>query len=410
MTKRKRRQTDKRQQASKRREGSERSRSQLRSYIVNDMGYELGEYPSSEALRANPNTRSLTDATFDNIKHANLFFGLINLSSRIVDHINRIDHGVPYAADDLAVCLRVLLRRGQGSGVLFSAIEEFSVDEPTIVCSRPATTDATIGIGLIPLVEIYDGFAGDPTIGAGPLTDWFGVGNAISYRDLDVKQHIYTWNEFVGHYANRLGGAHLDPRGVPEYIQRLDWCGAASLAMSGYLLRRLGIQAWYLIQEVLHDIADKLGVVDSGEFAAIGSSDEGFDLLEELGTLVLFNASEDMMNLVWHVDDKSDLNNLRLWFGDTVWDYSYTTKSGLSVEKHANPISKYIYQSSRLPLYPSQHIDGVHIGRPISRLHIIRTLSDLRNNRPFKFPEDYDSYRPARHWGAIYTDDFAGDR
>jgi hypothetical protein len=27
-------------------------------------------------------------------------------------------------------------------------------------------------IGLIPLVETYDGFAGDPTIGAGPHTDW----------------------------------------------------------------------------------------------------------------------------------------------------------------------------------------------------------------------------------------------
>jgi len=73
------------------------------------------------------------------------------MTSRLRDHIERIDEGAPHAIDDLAVVLRALVCSGRGNRVLMRLNESTGRAIPMVLVSRPAPADAdvffAVGVG-----------------------------------------------------------------------------------------------------------------------------------------------------------------------------------------------------------------------------------------------------------------------
>lgn len=358
------------------------------------------EYPSADAVASGP----ITDQIFRDQPKADLFFALTNLASRISDHIQRVDRGVYYAVDDLAVALRVLLKTGQGSGLLLRCVDEFEVEMPFVVVSKPAPMWATLGVGLIPVWRLLPGHrvneSDDRRFFALRLDDWLKLDRGIVYRRDDGELSKVSWEAFIGHYANRLSGAHLDRRGGPEYLYKLDWNGAGGLALSNYLLRTLGVLAFELIQEVLYGVAAKLGIAlsDGFVFAGPGAPHHYPEMQADLGMLMFFAYSKNGMEFEWHVDEESRLSRMRLFFNNAVWDYSWTTDSGLSADKYQEPLSEYIYQAPRYPRYPDQQAGSLHVSPAFIHLPYVRTLADLRDGVAHAWPDDFHPNAPSPGW------------
>src|SRR5215469_16184910 len=76
----------------------------------------------------------------------------LQMTSRLRDHIERLDSGVAYAADDLAVVLRAMLCASKGNRVLRRIYEGLNVEEPKVLLSKPpASGDNVIfSVGSLP--------------------------------------------------------------------------------------------------------------------------------------------------------------------------------------------------------------------------------------------------------------------
>lgn len=81
-----------------------------------------------------------------------LAMGALQMITRLRDHIERLDNGHAYAADDLAVVLRALLVRGQGNDVLQRTYDSYQLAIPTTTVSKPACDDPGVffSVGAIP--------------------------------------------------------------------------------------------------------------------------------------------------------------------------------------------------------------------------------------------------------------------
>lgn len=355
------------------------------------------DFPNSEAVeRESLPNQTIDEEAFGSPHRMNLFAGLCNLVSRVSDHLARIDSGVFYAVDDLAVALRVLLHRGTGSGILLEAIKEFGIESPPVLFSEPPPTDCIFGVGSIPFTEYRDGFETEKMV-IGSIEAW--LNHRVLIVDFEDEPREISWRKFLGDYPNKLGGAHLDRRKVPTYLELMDWYGAADLSLSGYLLRVAGVMTWHSTQHVICELVKSLGfdVPDGYIFGSAGSDFQPPEDLYERGMLSTFGCNNEGMALTWFVDDNS-LNRLRLYYDGAAWDYTHTA-DGWTVDKHADPVSEYLFQSPRNPAYPAQMMAGVYFkGTPFFHLPRIRTWRDLDEGIDHEFPADFNPLRAGPGW------------
>jgi hypothetical protein len=172
----------------------------------------------------------------------------MHLTCRIRDHIERLDEGVVYAVDDLAVTLRAMLHHGKGNRVLSRLRLVYGGAEVEVRLSRPPAFDGTqFSVGSIPTSASLADEHGATWV---PLEKW---ASRPLLRIMHAGKSItYTWGEFLNTYANKWGGAHLD-REVPEHLQIIDLYDAGGLALSGYLLRSAAVQVWLIAQAIISD-------------------------------------------------------------------------------------------------------------------------------------------------------------
>jgi len=171
----------------------------------------------------------------------------VHLVSRLRDHIERLDGGAAYAADDLAVVLRAFLHPKPGNDML-RRFEAFAGRSPSpIMVSQPPASDALFSVGSIPTREHTE------VDGARPLAldEW--ARQPVAYIKDKHQQTTYTWSTFLNTYANKWGGAHLD-RAVPAHLQVIDMYAAGSFNLSGYLLRTAAVAVWTASQELLRAV------------------------------------------------------------------------------------------------------------------------------------------------------------
>jgi hypothetical protein len=123
---------------------------------------------------------------------ANLAGAALQLVGRLRDHIERLDDGRAYAADDLAVVLRCLLCSGKGNRVLMRLTQTDGLTVvPRVRLSRPAPDDDDVffAVGSVPVDE--PGASSDGATEA-TLTKW------MNRRVLTVtsagSRTTYTWN------------------------------------------------------------------------------------------------------------------------------------------------------------------------------------------------------------------------
>jgi hypothetical protein len=255
----------------------------------------------------------------------------MQMTSRLRDHIERLDDGAVHAADDLAVVLRALLCPGKGNGVLHRLFRECGVSIPEVILSRPPEGDSTsqFSVGSIPTREagaVADGAV--PT----PVTKWPNA--TVLVVSLRGDRRWFTWAAFLNAYANKWGGAHLDIV-VPEHLQFIDCYGAGGLSLTGYLLRTAAMEVWLLAQQVYREVLQNefLASLDSSDreraiFSAEGGvSTEPRDRSDK-GQLQWFYHGSDRLGLIWYVDESSNENALHLALGKVEYDVRYTPTSG----------------------------------------------------------------------------------
>lgn len=251
----------------------------------------------------------------------------VQMTSRLRDHIERLDNGAVHAADDLAVVLRALLCPGTGNSVLRRLYQECGVSEPVVIVSRApdANANTQFSVGSIPTRE--EGAIADGGVRV-PLKRWANL--PVLVVTLAGDQRKFTWADFLNSYANKWGGAHLDAI-VPQHLQFIDYYAAGGFSLTNYLLRTAAVEVWLLAQEVYRKIfhnelldslkpeeRDKISVSAQG-----GVSTNPPDISNR-GQLQWFYHGSDRLGLLWYVDEKSSENALHLALGKVSYDVRYT--------------------------------------------------------------------------------------
>ena len=249
--------------------------------------------------------------------------------SRLRDHIERIDNGVVYAVDDLAVVLRALLCNGTGNGVLRRLYQECGIDKPSILLSRPPEvgTQVQFSVGSIPSRE--SGAVADGAVYV-PLGGW--PNKDVLVVTLDGERQIYTWESLLSSYANKWGGAHLDVT-VPPHLQFIDLYAAGGLNLTSYLLRSAAVEVWLLAQGVFRKtLSVQTGSLSAQELDKVTYSAEGGINsaprdVSNRGQLQWFCHSTDRLGLLWYVDEHSEDNALHVQLGNVPYDFRYSSNA-----------------------------------------------------------------------------------
>lgn len=267
----------------------------------------------------------------------NLAGATLQLVGRLRDHIERLDEGRAYAADDLAVVLRCLLCAGKGNRVLMRLAQTEGLDiVPCVRLSRPAPNDDDVffAVGSIPVDE-----QGATADGATEVT----LKKWMSRRALVItsagSRATYTWDQFLSTYAEKWGGAHLDEI-VPPHLRMIDDHAAGSLPLSNYLLRMAAVAAWDIAQRILGEVFKD--AIDKGRnarrrpgnssekprrhaaiFAPTGGLTDPPRSIESHGLLQAFVHRTDHIELLWYVDSSSPDNALHLRLGSVPYDLRY---------------------------------------------------------------------------------------
>lgn len=163
---------------------------------------------------------------------------------RLRDHIERIDNGAAYAADDLAVVLRALLAPARGNDVLRRLEDSAGVDPSGILVTRPADTTAKFSVGSLPARPGAEVHGAEWVL----WRDW--IERPVVHVEHKGTSVTYSWARFLSTYANKWGGAHLDST-VPAHLKLIDGWSFGGLLLSGYLLRSAGLVAWTISQRAL---------------------------------------------------------------------------------------------------------------------------------------------------------------
>lgn len=158
---------------------------------------------------------------------------------RLRDHIERVDQGKVYAADDLAVVLRLLVHPGRGNDVLGRLQRQFSTRPIEITATRaPETADNVLfSFGSLPARAKSESLGTRQLL----LHEW--IASPFLKVATGDSAKTWTWADFINTYANKWGGAHLDDR-VPETLQVIDLYTFGGFSLSSYFLRAAGVAVW----------------------------------------------------------------------------------------------------------------------------------------------------------------------
>jgi hypothetical protein len=254
----------------------------------------------------------------------------LQMISRLRDHVERMDNGVVYAVDDLAVVLRALLCHGKGNGVLRRLYDECGINKPSVLLSRAPAGDANVqfSVGSIPTREV--GAVADGAVYM-PLSKW--PNREVLVVTLERKQRRYTWDVLLSEYANKWGGAHLDVT-VPSHLQFTDLYAAGGLNLTGYLLRSAAIEVWLLAQsafiKILHNQATSALTpqqLEKVRYTADGGISSDPRDISSRGQLQWFCHGTEQLGLLWYIDGSSQDNALRLQLGRVPYDVRYSPKA-----------------------------------------------------------------------------------
>lgn len=83
-----------------------------------------------------------------------------------------------------------------------------------------------------------------------PLDEWFA--SPCMTVKVANRRKIWTWAEFINDYANKWGGAHLDPV-VPVELPIVDSYSFGGYSLSAYMLRTAGVAVWRSAQRIWAD-------------------------------------------------------------------------------------------------------------------------------------------------------------
>jgi hypothetical protein len=266
----------------------------------------------------------------------NIIGSAMQMTARLRDHIERLDNGVVYAADDLAVVLRAMLVESKGNRVLRRLYEAFNIDCPEIILSRPPLTDEDVqfSVGSIPIRE--PGALADGAIST-PLRRWSKT--PVVVVALGGDQVAYTWGDFMNDYANKWGGAHLSTI-VPQHLQFIDYYSTGGLSLTSYLLRSAAVEVWRLAQNAFRlAMPSLLGkdfaldeIKQARYFAEGGLTIEPRDVSAK-GQLQWFHHGKKSLGMVWYVDGQSFDNALHLTLGAFPYDVAYNPAGEMSSGK-----------------------------------------------------------------------------
>lgn len=301
----------------------------------------------------------------------------LQLVSRLRDHIERLDDGVVYAADDLAVVLRALVCPGDGNRVLMRLYDSTKLSVPSVLLSAPVSADPDVffAVGAMPTEE--PGAKADGAVEVS-LHKWMNT------RMLVVKgagsRESYTWASFLNTYANKWGGAHL-AEVVPPHLQMIDHHVAGGMPLSHYLLRTAGVKVWHLAQEAFRDVLFEQRPVTPGEvitseqrataiYAAPGGlSSEPRDV-SNLGQLQVFCHRSAGAELIFYVDSQSPDNALQLRLGELPFDIRYSAPDVPATSGAVTP------RAARTPIAKSHITVGSTKQIPFNG--VIKTLEQVR--------------------------------
>lgn len=182
------------------------------------------------------------------INRSHLVGYLISGTARLRDHIERIDSGVAYAVDDLALVLRLLVSGARGGELISRTANSYGIPLPKFGIS----TEPAIVQGLI------------WGAGALPTTAALGVGAPVDISQLRFKTalRIHTktksvelsWDKMIRDYANTWG-THVGDT-IRDDLPLADRIGtAAGLPLSTYMLREVAVAAWFTAQFVIRNAA-----------------------------------------------------------------------------------------------------------------------------------------------------------
>jgi hypothetical protein len=311
-------------------------------------------------------------------------FGIVgsalHMVSRLRDHIERIDNGVVYAVDDLAVVLRALMCHGQGNSVLRRLHDECGVNQPSVLLSRAPAEDSKVqfSIGSIPTREtgaIADGAAYTS------LSKW--PNNPVLVVKLGDKQRKYTWDALLSDYANKWGGAHLDAV-VPAHLQFIDLYYAGGLNLSGYLLRTAAVEVWFLAQNLFRQIfhpqspnsftAEELKQIKYVPEGGLNSDPRD---ISSRGQVQWFCHSTDMLSLLWYVDETSPDNAMHFQLGQIPYDLRYYQAN--HADQAANLTEPVKFQAPRHAIHDDPIIVNRNKMKDLPVDAQIKTLSQIRN-------------------------------
>lgn len=293
----------------------------------------------------------------------------VNMVSRLRDHIERLDSGVAYAADDIAVLLRALVCDGNGNFVLQRLYSACGLERAMVTLSAPPRQgmDVRFSVGSIPTWERC-AFHHSATIV--PFTKWRKAPLLTIRSPLDSR--TYTWGQFIAEYSHKWGGAHLD-KVVPGPLQIVDRYAVGDFSLSGYLLRTAAVQTWILAQKAFEHHFREGASTGGGPawpratyYATGGIGSVPRDTREK-GHLQWFYLTDNEANYLWYVDDTSPNNVMRLVIGGTPYDVRFTptglegptVKSIDFIEPRA-PKSTSIRSGSRPNATPIK-VNGTHI-------------------------------------------------
>jgi hypothetical protein len=203
--------------------------------------------------------------------------------------------------------------------------------------SKPAPTDPDVffAVGSIPTAE--DGAKRDGAVE-------MSLGGWMAARILTVQssgsRETFTWERFLNAYANKWGGAHLDPA-VPAHLRMIDNHSAGGMPLSNYLLRMAAVHVWSIAQDLYRKlfigggrdaigsevkvdrVASPAGPHELVTYVAPGGIGISPRDITDLGLLQAFCHRTSGAELIWYVDESSPNNALHLCLGSLPYDVRY---------------------------------------------------------------------------------------
>lgn len=292
---------------------------------------------------------------------------VVQMTARLRDHIERMDNGVPYAVDDLAVVLRAFLHPKPGNDVLRRLSARSGAEAPQVLLSqRPAAKSGGFSVGSIP--TRYSGATAHGAAWA-DINVWSNT--TVLEGDIQGVKINFTWAELLNKYANKWGGAHLDEK-IPTELMAIDVYAVGGFNLSGYLIRTAAVEVWLAAQYMLSVwAAGHWEKGWSGRAYCPGSIESDPSDLSGRGQLQWFSGNQEEADFLWYIDPLCPYSHLRMMLGGAPCDMQYSSETNTATLSPASSHSEGNYQAPRQmagPLLSKQGLTEVQMERLSARV------------------------------------------